>query len=44
LEGDEVLAALENVETRREGIFVMPKHRITITRAVVRQRNVKEEF
>lgn len=33
LEGDSVLAALENVETRREGIFVMPKNRITITKA-----------
>jgi|MDSY01.2.fsa_nt_gb cyclophilin family peptidyl-prolyl cis-trans isomerase len=33
LEGDGVLAALETVETTREGIFVMPKHRVTITKA-----------
>jgi len=44
LDGEDVLAALETVETRKEGIFVMPKHRITITRATVQQRNVKEEF
>ena len=33
LSGDEVLAKLETVETRQEGIFVMPKHRITISKA-----------
>ena len=35
LRGDSVLAALEKVETKKEGIFVMPKTRITIARAVV---------
>ena len=30
LRGDSVLAALEKVETKKEGIFVMPKTRITI--------------
>ena len=35
LRGDAVLAALEKVETKKEGIFVMPKTRITIARAVV---------
>lgn len=43
LEGENVLSALEKVETRKEGIFVMPKHRITITQAVV-QHGMKEEF
>ena len=28
--GDHVLSKLEQVETKREGIFVMPKERITI--------------
>jgi len=32
LAGDDVLDKLEQVETRKEGIFVMPKQRITITR------------
>lgn len=31
LAGDDVLKALEQVETKKEGIFVMPKHRITIS-------------
>ncbi|KAL1499036.1 hypothetical protein AB1Y20_013552 [Prymnesium parvum] len=35
LAGDDVLSKLEQVETRKEGIFVMPKTRITISRAVV---------
>ena len=35
--GDDVLAKLEQVETRKEGIFVMPKHRITISSATVTQ-------
>jgi len=35
LEGESVLSALEQVETKKEGIFVMPKQRITITRAYV---------
>ena len=35
LAGDDVLAKLERVETRKEGIFVMPKTRITITKAEV---------
>ena len=33
LSGDDVLEKLEQVETRKEGIFVMPKERITISRA-----------
>ena len=28
--GLETLAAMEEVETTRDGIFVMPKHRVTI--------------
>ena len=35
LSGDDVLAKLEQVETRKEGIFVMPKSRITIKSATV---------
>ena len=35
LAGDDVLQKLEKVETRKEGIFVMPKTRITITKAEV---------
>ena len=35
LSGLDVLAKLEGVETRREGIFVMPKQRITISSATV---------
>lgn len=35
LEGDSVLTELEKAETKREGIFVMPKKRITIMRATV---------
>jgi cyclophilin family peptidyl-prolyl cis-trans isomerase len=31
LEGDDVLSKLEGVETKREGIFVMPKQRIEIS-------------
>ena len=31
ISGDDVLAKLEQVETKREGIFVMPKTRITIS-------------
>ena len=30
-----MLAQLEQVETKKEGIFVMPKSRITIARATV---------
>ena len=33
LNGDDVLAKLEQVETTMQGIFVMPKERITITSA-----------
>ena len=33
--GDEVLSRLETVETKKEGIFVMPKDRIEILSAVV---------
>jgi len=40
LAGDEVLAQLEKVETKKSGIFVMPKKRITITKATV--ASVKE--
>jgi|EP00908_Phaeocystis_cordata_P013959 cyclophilin family peptidyl-prolyl cis-trans isomerase len=35
LRGDEVLAQLEQVKTKKEGIFVMPLERITIARAYV---------
>ena len=35
LRGDEVLAELEKVKTKKEGIFVMPVERITITEAYV---------
>lgn len=35
LRGDDVLARLETVETKKEGIFVMPKQRITISHATV---------
>ena len=33
--GDAVLRAMEEVETKREGIFVMPKERITILSSYV---------
>lgn len=33
--GDEVLRAMEEVETKREGIFVMPKERIAILSSYV---------
>lgn len=33
LAGDDVLAKLEEVETKKQGIFVMPKERITIEKA-----------
>ena len=33
--GDEVLTAMEGLETRQEGIFVMPKERITILSSYV---------
>jgi len=37
--GDDVLAKLETVETKKEGIFVMPKDRIEIkSGAVVHHR------
>jgi len=35
LRGDEVLTELEKVKTKKEGIFVMPVERITITEAYV---------
>ena len=35
LRGDAVLSELEQVKTKKEGIFVMPLERITITRAYV---------
>lgn len=35
LRGDAVLSQLEQVQTKKEGIFVMPLERITITRAYV---------
>ena len=35
LPGDAVLSELEQVKTKKEGIFVMPLERITITRAYV---------
>jgi cyclophilin family peptidyl-prolyl cis-trans isomerase len=38
LSGDDVLAKLEQVETRKEGIFVMPKSRITIDHADVHDK------
>ena len=39
LAGDDVLAKLEQVETRKEGIFVMPKQRITISSAKMTHHN-----
>ena len=42
LAGDDVLAKLELVETKKEGIFVMPKQRITITRATVEGGRVEQ--
>ena len=36
LQGEDVLEKLEKVETTKSGIFVMPKTRITITKAVLR--------
>ena len=36
IRGDDVLAKLEQVETTKSGIFVMPKVRITITKAVMK--------
>ena len=41
LSGDDILAKLEQVETRKEGIFVMPKHRITISSATVEKHRVE---
>lgn len=35
LSGDDVLAAVEEVETTKSGIFVMPKVRITIAKATI---------
>ena len=42
LRGDDVLAALEEVETTKSGIFVMPKERITIERAVASRDHHRE--
>jgi hypothetical protein len=42
LAGDDVLDKLEQVETRKEGIFVMPKHRITISSATTSKDHTKE--
>ena len=35
VEGDDVLQKMEEVETKREGIFVMPKERIQIVSSYV---------
>jgi len=43
LSGDDVLTQLEQVETRKEGIFVMPKTRITIARARVRATPIEDK-
>lgn len=42
LSGDDVLAKLEQVETRKSGIFVMPKERITITHATTSKDHHRE--
>ena len=42
LAGDDVLAKLEGVETHKQGIFVMPKERITITSATMSKDHMKE--
>lgn len=44
LDGLEVLEALEHVDTRREGIFVMPKERIEISSAVVVHKDERTEL
>lgn len=44
LAGLDVLESLEKVETRREGIFVMPKERIEITRAYVIDGDAKTDL
>lgn len=44
LDGIEVLEALEHVETKREGIFVMPKERIEISSAVVVHKDARMEL
>jgi len=43
LSGDDVLAKLELVETRKEGIFVMPKKRITISSATASGGSVEQQ-
>ena len=42
LSGDDVLAKLEEVETKKQGIFVMPKERITITYATTSKDHHRE--
>ena len=42
LAGDDVLAKLEQVETTKSGIFVMPKERITITKATASKDHHRE--
>jgi len=44
LDGIGVLEALEHVETKREGIFVMPKERIEIVSAVVVDKDARTEL
>jgi cyclophilin family peptidyl-prolyl cis-trans isomerase len=44
IDGLDVLGALEHVETKRQGIFVMPKERIEITRAVVVDMDARTEL
>lgn len=44
LAGDDVLAKLEMVETKKEGIFVMPKERITISSAQVVHKDHRTEL
>lgn len=44
VDGLDVLSALEKVETKREGIFVMPKDRIEISRAYVVSAKDKVEI
>ena len=42
LAGDDVLAKLEGVETKKQGIFVMPKERITIEHATASKDHHRE--
>ena len=44
VDGDDVLAKMENTETVKEGIFVMPKERIEISRTDFRGKKSQREL